>query len=715
MNLSVLHALGIADCAIFKKIDTNCFALQDFAGNWLHILFPDAKENNTIVIDDNLIFLNDFLIDAEDFWLGKHTGQVKSGIWTEQIFDHTLYLEAFASCVGDDKYLIIRNAEQTYYERKQTLQIARELTLSNSQVIERHDYLSERLRSILMDNEYNDSRLPLHEAIRYANIGIVIIDENLSVLEVNHAAFDSFDLPDGTNHDLLFDSIRDLLARQYPEKSLFTGTRAWQGELFWHTPPLASKWLSVSINPVISPVGKVSHWIISFSDQTRIKHLLQTNEELALHDSLTGLPNRQYFWQQLQQSVLQEQSFYLISIDIVNFKYVNELYGYLEGDELLKQIAKRLARELGDDDFITRIGADEFMIIRKLNDAKLRLNQTSFDEDTYKLATGLLGICSQPYYTQDNRRCDLPIKIGMTQYPLDATKAETLLNNADLALSYSKTTANRPIQIYNQQLKDASARRLMLEEALKNAITNNEFELYVQPIYDINTNQVVKAEALLRWNLDNERVMPDEFIPIAESSDVINSIGRWVIAQVCEIAKRLQDNNILIPLSINFSPNQIHDTNLIGFIRASIESTNIDATLLELEVTEGVLVKNYTKVSAFLHEIKRQGIAISVDDFGTGYSSLAYLKHLPIDTLKIDRTFIREVDINEDDSAIVTAIIALAKQLKLGIVAEGIETKGQRDFLRANNCTRAQGFLYSHPMPVEEFVKLTSQQALLIK
>jgi diguanylate cyclase (GGDEF)-like protein len=427
------------------------------------------------------------------------------------------------------------------------------------------------------------------------------------------------------------------------------------------------------------------------------------------------LPNRQYFWQQLQQSVLQEQSFYLISIDIVNFKYVNELYGYLEGDELLKQIAKRLARELGDDDFITRIGADEFMIIRKLNDAKLRLNQTSFDEDTYKLATGLLGICSQPYYTQDNRRCDLPIKIGMTQYPLDATKAETLLNNADLALSYSKTTANRPIQIYNQQLKDASARRLMLEEALKNAITNNEFELYVQPIYDINTNQVVKAEALLRWNLDNERVMPDEFIPIAESSDVINSIGRWVIAQVCEIAKRLQDNNILIPLSINFSPNQIHDTNLIGFIRASIESTNIDATLLELEVTEGVLVKNYTKVSAFLHEIKRQGIAISVDDFGTGYSSLAYLKHLPIDTLKIDRTFIREVDINEDDSAIVTAIIALAKQLKLGIVAEGIETKGQRDFLRANNCTRAQGFLYSHPMPVEEFVKLTSQQALLIK
>ena len=713
MNLSVLHALGIADCAIFKKIGDKVFLLQDFAGEWLNILFPDVQANDTIVIDERLIFLSDFLVDAEDFWFTQHSGQVKSGIWTEQIIDNTLYLEAYASSVEGEHYLIIRNAEQNYYERKQTLQIARELSLSNSQVIERHDYLCERLRAILMDNEYSDSRLPLHEAIRYASIGIVIIDENLSVIEVNPAAFDTFDFHSNTNHDQLLDGVRDLLRRQYPEKALFTGSKAWQGELFWHMPPLASKWLSVSVNPVISPVGKVSHWVLSFSDQTRIKHLLQTNEELALHDQLTGLPNRQYFWQQLQQCVVDDQSFCLISIDIVNFKHANEMYGYLEGDNLLKQIAKRLTRELASEDFITRIGADEFMIIRKCDNTKLRVNKTSFDVDTYELATKLLSTCSKPYYTQDNRRCDLPIKIGMTQYPLDATKPEVLLNNADLALSYSKLSNNQPIQVYNQALKDVSARRIMLEEALKNAITNNEFELYLQPIYDIETEHVVKAEALLRWHFNGEQIMPDEFIPIAESSDIINSIGRWVISKACEIAKQLHDSRIFIPLSINFSPNQIYDTNLISFIRANIELTNIDPTLLELEVTEGVLVKNYDKVSAFLHEIKRQGITISVDDFGTGYSSLAYLKHLPIDTLKIDRTFIQDVDTNEDDSAIVTAIIALARQLKLGVVAEGIETQGQRDFLLANNCSRAQGFFYAHPMPVNDFIKLSSQQVLI--
>lgn len=715
MNLSVLHALGIADCAIFKKVGTHRFTLEDFAGIWLHTLFPNISQGETIVVDDNLIFLNDFLIDAEDFWLNKHSGQVKSGIWTEQIGDQAVYLEAYASCVDNEKFLIIRNAEENYFERKQTLQIARELTLSHSQVIERHDYLSERLRTILLENDYKNNRLPLYEAIRYASIGIVIIDENQSVLEVNPATFDIFDHPSSTNHDLLFNSIRNLITRQYPEKEFFAGSRAWQGELFWHRPPLATKWVSLNVNPVISSLGRVSHWIMSFSDQTRIKHLLQTNEELTLHDPLTGLPNRQYFWQQLQHCIAQEQLFYLISIDIVNFKHANELYGYLEGDKLLKQIANRLAGALGDNDFITRIGADEFMIIRKFDEAHLRLNQISFETDTYNLASELLSVSTQPYFTQDNRRSELPIKIGMTQYPLDASKAEALLNNADLALSYSKTAANAPIVVYNQALKDASARRLMLEEALKNAITKNEFELYIQPIYDINTNQVVKAETLLRWHYKNEDIMPDEFIPIAEFSDLINSLGRWVISKACEIVKELQDNCIDMPLCINFSPNQIYDINLISFIRANIELNNIRGSLLELEITEGVLVKNYSKVSAFLQEIKQLGIAISVDDFGTGYCSLSYLKHLPIDSLKIDRTFIEDVVTNEDDRAIVTAIIALSKQLKLGIVAEGIETQSQRDFLRHHGCTKAQGFFYARPMPVSEFIDTISVQTLVSK
>lgn len=706
MKLSVLSSLGIVDCAILKRIDARHFTLEDYAGTWFLTLFPDSKLKETIDLDNSTIFLNDFLIDAESFWQTQQNGKIESGIWTEELDGQCLFLEAFASNVGKDQFLIIKNAEQTYYERKNTLQIARELSLSNNQVVERHDYLSQRLCAILQDSTDSNQRLPLHEAIRYAGIGIIIINDNAKVVESNPAAFDIFDHIAQTNQQQLLNTIEQLISRQYPEKKLFSGVKAWQGELFWHMPPLTTKWLNIHINPVFSSTGTVRHWIISISDQTRIKHLLQTNEELALHDPLTGLPNRQYFWQQLQSCIGQDDPFYLISIDVINFKYANDLYGYLEGDELLKQIARRLANELADEDFITRVGADEFMIIRKSNGATLSLKQRTFETDTYKFASELISTAAQAYFTRDGRPCDLPIKIGMTQYPQDATIAENLLNNANLALSYAKTTENIAFQVYKQKLNDVSARRLMLEEALKNAITNKEFTLYLQPIYNVHTNKIVKAEALIRWQMGTEQIMPSEFIPIAESSNIINAIGRWVFSQSCEIVSFLQDKNIHLPICVNFSPKQINDLNLISFIRKNIQEHCIDTRLLELEFTEGVLIKNYKKVKAFLHEIKQQGISISVDDFGTGYSSLAYLKHLPIDVIKIDRSFMQDVEHNEDDNAIVSAIIALAKKLKLRIIAEGIENTAQKDFLIANECSIAQGFLYNRPMPVDDFLKI---------
>lgn len=706
MDLSILQTLGIVDCAVLLRVNKSQFRLLDAAGSWIYKLIPNASVGQTTLIDEESLFLNDFLLDAEQFWATHYQGQVKSGIWTEQNGKEVLYLEAYAAVQENRAYLILKNAEQLYHERKHTLQIARELTISNDEVMERHDYLSERLRSILIDHAQINSRLPLHEAIRYANIGVVITDHKMFVQEINPAAFDIFDLPANKNHDNLLQTIIDLIDRQYPEKSIFKGSKHWSGELFWHTPPISSKWLKININPVLSTAGQISHWIISFSDQTRIKHLLQTNEELALHDPLTGLPNRQYFWQTLQSCVTNEEPFYLLSIDIINFKNANELYGYLEGDNLLVQVAKRLSKNLAKDDFITRIGADEFMIIRKFNKANKKFDQSAFSDDTLNFANELTSACCEPYFTKDDRRCELPVKIGIAEYPSDAKKTEELLNCADLALSFAKIEVNTNVQFYTEQLKEASKRRLLLENALKDAIENDELELYLQPIYDINSGKIIKAEALLRWCYKGVIVMPDEFIPIAEASDSINVIGRWVISRACEIIKRLESNNIKVPLCVNFSPKQIYDINLISFIRSNIEMMNIDTQMLELEVTEGVLINNYQKVSTFLHELKLQGVSISVDDFGTGYCSLAYLKHLPIDSLKIDRSFIKDVATCDDDNAIVTAIIALAQKLNLGIVAEGIETNEQQAFLLANNCNVGQGFLFSKPVNLDSFEKL---------
>jgi len=706
MDISVLTSLGIVDCAVFIRTRCNHFVLEGGGGNWLSILLPNANTKIAFDITQNSLFLDDFLIDAESFWLTQQNSkQVKSGIWTEESNNKCLYLEAFASKFENNCYLIIKNAEQSFFERRETLQVARELSISNDSMVERHDYLNDRLRALLIDNANNDNRLPLHEAIQYANIGIVITDEKLIVQDINPSAFEIFDQGDHKNHNRILIELRNLIERQYPEKTIFSGVKAWHGEVYWHAPPLASKWLKVSVHPILNSMGNLAYWIISFSDQTRIKHLLQTNEELALHDPLTGLPNRQYFWQVLQQRISNKSPFFLINIDIVNFKNINEVYGYLAGDELLKQIAARIAGELHEHDFMTRIGADEFMIIRYCNDSQLKFNETSFEEDSIALSNSISMLCEQALYTNDQRRCELSVKMGLAQFPSDAIKSEELLNYADLALTVAKTKSSNGIELFNDKIKQASSRRLMLEDALRHAIENNELELYLQPIFDMNTQQLIKAEALLRWNHNNEMIMPGEFIPIAESSDMINVLGRWVIARACEIIKHLDARDIQIPLSINFSPKQIYDTNLIGFIRANIDTMDIRANLIDLEVTEGVLIKSYDRVSAFLHELKHLGVTISVDDFGTGYSSLAYLKHLPIDTLKIDRSFIVDLAIDDDDStAIVSAIIALAQKLKLKVIAEGIETLEQENALMSQNCAGAQGFLYSAALPLDQFV-----------
>ncbi|MFW8590848.1 EAL domain-containing protein [Glaciecola sp. 2405UD65-10] len=705
MNASILSTLGIVDCAVLLRDETGSFELKEGGSDWLSALIPNAKNQHNFELGDTSLFLADFLIDANQLWQSSdQNDNLGSGIWTEELPQLTLYLEAFACKIDGEHFLIIKNAEQFYFERRETLQIARELSISNDNMVERHDYLNERLHSLLVDNANNESRLPLHEAIRSASIGVIITDHHLHVQDINPVTYKIFNQPEHQSHHQILSDLKDNIERQYPEKDIFTANIPWQGELFFHTPHNSSKWIKVNVNPVVAPNGKISNWIISLSDQTRLKHLLQTNETLALHDPLTGLPNRQYFWQSLQTSINDESPFFLINIDIVNFKNINEVYGYLAGDELLKQVSKRISSELHESDFITRFGADEFMIVRYENPSDLVSKGRSFEEDTLAIAESLRTACEQTLYTSDFRRCELSVKIGLAQYPQDSSRAEELLNFADLALSQAKLKSSSGIELFNDEIKKASKRRVLLGEAIRLAIDNNELEIYLQPIFDMKSGKVVKAEALLRWKLGNDLVMPDEFIPVAENSDMINVLGRWVIARTCELLKQLAEQDIHIPISVNFSPKQIYDVNLVGFIKTNLETMGIDPQLLDLEITEGVLIKNHDKVSAFLRELKQIGLSISVDDFGTGYCSLAYLKNLPIDTLKIDRSFIIDIATDEGDHAIVEAIIALAQKLKLNVIAEGIETSEQQNMLLSDQCQNAQGFLYSKALPIKDFM-----------
>jgi EAL domain-containing protein (putative c-di-GMP-specific phosphodiesterase class I) len=282
---------------------------------------------------------------------------------------------------------------------------------------------------------------------------------------------------------------------------------------------------------------------------------------------------------------------------------------------------------------------------------------------------------------------------------------------ADLALHHAKQRGADPVQFYSLDLKIASERRLKLEEALRHAIERNQFELHIQPIFDLCSNKIVKAEALLRWHIsDEETISPEEFIPIAEESGQIVSIGRWVISEVCRVLARLTKESLSIPLSLNLSPRQISDRHLFDFINNAVIKNRVSPDLLELEITEGVLVDNHEKVRKLLQELREMGVRVAIDDFGTGYSSLSYLKYLPIDCLKIDQSFVFDLATNPDDQAIVLAVIAMAKSLKLKVIAEGIETELQKRFLEEHECLTGQGFYLSSPLPIHDLIGLVNSQ-----
>ncbi|MFC3122303.1 putative bifunctional diguanylate cyclase/phosphodiesterase [Agaribacter flavus] len=702
MYTSLIHTLGLIDCIVLKRLDDDIFCLLEGSTDWIDSLFHNIHNYSEFSVDNQSVFLDDFIIDANAFWEHCEGGQIRSGIWTESTENGELHLEAIAAKIDEQPLLVLTNVADYYSQQRETLQIARELLISNDEVVERHDYLSERVRSILIQSSDSGIGLPLIHAIKHADIGVIITDDRLEPIELNPMVWQIFDSTKDKNPHKILGILKSLFERQHHDiQDVFSQLREWSGELYWHGPPSPHKWLKVNLNPVFSDAGKVSYWIFTISDITRLKYLLQTNEELTLHDTLTGLPNRQYFWQELQKQVNERQAVSLLSIDIVSFRSINELYGYLEGDDLLNQVVKRISSLLSKNDFMTRVGADEFMILRK--HAK---NQTAQETEhaILRLSDEICAMAKQSLFTKSNRKCVLPVKIGISHFPLNAINAEELISCAELALNKAKESISKDVIIYSEKLRTDSQRRLFLENELKSAIEKQQLEVHLQAICDLNDQQVIKAEALLRWRLDDELISPVEFIPIAERSDLINIIGRWVFAEVCSIQAEFSKQGIQLPISINFSPKQIYDLHLINFFRQQIEKYEIQPTLLELEVTEGVLINNYNKVKMFLQEIRDIGIRISVDDFGTGYCSLSYLKHLPIDTLKIDRSFIEGINENEDDKAIVSAIIAMAKSLNLTVIAEGVETKEQQSCLTEQKCHIAQGFMYGKPKAIKQFL-----------
>jgi diguanylate cyclase (GGDEF)-like protein len=427
---------------------------------------------------------------------------------------------------------------------------------------------------------------------------------------------------------------------------------------------------------------------------------------LATHDALTGLPNRVSFLQLLDQSIAaarrEQRKCAVLFIDLDRFKIINDSLGHAAGDQLLIETAKRLRNSVRESDVVARIGGDEFVAI--LNDVD---DAGQVEAVARKVLANLVASMEIA-----GHECRTTASIGIAVYPDSGEDGHLLTKNADIAMYAAKEEGKNDFRFYSPEIKSQSIERLVLETNLRHALELNQFSLQYQPKLHAQTGAISGVEALLRWNHpDLGNLPPVKFIPLAEETGLIVPIGCWVLKTACDQAIAWQRQG-LPPLSmaVNLSPRQFHDENLLRDIDETLQETGLDPSLLQLEITESMVMQNVERAVNLLAALRARGIRLAIDDFGTGYSSMSLMKQFPIDTIKIDRSFIRDLDKNPQDRAITTAIISMGKALGLTIVAEGVETEGQRAFLRSGFCDELQGFLFSKPVAPAEIYALVAPQ-----
>jgi diguanylate cyclase (GGDEF)-like protein/PAS domain S-box-containing protein len=460
------------------------------------------------------------------------------------------------------------------------------------------------------------------------------------------------------------------------------------------------RWLDFSAG-AIEFEGKPAVLGMGF-DITERKRAEEQIKNLAYHDALTGLPNRVLFADRLRLAMVQAhrqgQKLGILFLDLDRFKIINDSLGHSLGDRILQVVAERVQGAVREGDTVARQGGDEFTLL---------LPGLARAEDAARVAEKILDSLRQTIRI-DGREFFITGSVGITLYPDDGVLAETLVKNADAAMYRAKDQGRDTYQLYAAAMNETAVERLALENSLRKVLARQELVLYYQPLLDLASGEIYGVEALLRWERPGwGLVLPDEFIPLAEVTGVIVPIGPWVWRTACEQVKRWQSNgHSKLRLSVNLSARQFHQPDVAAQVTRALDETGFAPENLDLEITESYAMQNPEAAIQTLRELKQVGVGLSIDDFGVGHSSLSYLKRLPIDTLKIDRSFIRDITTDPDDAAIVTAVLAMARTLKLRVVAEGVETEEQRAFLVAHGCDSAQGWLFSRAVPAEECARL---------
>lgn len=573
-------------------------------------------------------------------------------------------------------------------------------TLEQEFLVELRSALRERDEALLRSRQ----SLQLADKVFESTLeGIVITDQNGVIQSVNPA----FSRITGYSRDEVIGQTPAILksGRQSADfyEHMWRQLKAdgyWQGEVVNRRKSGLLYTEHLTITGIPDGFGGVRHYVAVFSDITQRKQAEERLHFLANHDALTGLPNRTLFGEKLQSAIEQArehgQRLALMFIDLDRFKLINDTLGHQAGDELLIKIAARLQAEAPAGSTVARLAGDEFTLL--LPNAGLPNSVASLAQDILDGIAGevVLGGSSKVFVSAS---------LGIAVYPEDGSSADSLLVNADAAMYRAKNRGKNIFQFYTADMNASAMARLKLEYGLHRALARNEFQVWYQPKINLASGQLEGMEALIRWiHPELGIVSPDEFIPVAEESALIVPIGAWVLAEACRFTRQLQlELGFNGRVAVNLSGRQLKFGHIEDTVAQIVAESQLPTANLELEITESTAMDSDQEVGRALEGLRAMGIMLSIDDFGTGYSSLAYLKRLPVQVLKIDRSFIAHLHEDKDDAAIASAVISMGRSLGLSIVAEGVELPAHRDFLREQGCHMAQGYLYSKPLPAAEF------------